>query len=252
MCRFHSSVFFLMLWLTGWLGAVEITAGPTIDVQGTAASVSWSTDIECGTLFKYGLDADHLNHSATGAVGTQHAVNLSGLIDGKTYFYSAGTAKKSIKTGQFGVGKVIVTPAVIPVPPMLPSNPKTTPAPVVRPAPEKKAAAPATAYTPAARQTWGDYASLQDHFNRHGRDFKSTSAEHYAHQAWEFLQRAITEGLPAKVDEDGVIRVYEARSKSFASYNKAGRTKTYFKPQRPDYFRDQPGKIVRLQPPTKR
>ena len=142
MCRLHSSVFFLMLWLTGWLGAVEITAGPTIDVKGTAATVNWSTDVECGTLFKYGLDADHLNHSATGAVGKQHAVSITGLIDGKTYFYSAGTAKKSIKSGQFGVGKVLVTPIVIPVPPPVPAISKTTPAAVIRPAPEKKSGGP--------------------------------------------------------------------------------------------------------------
>jgi pyocin large subunit-like protein len=91
--------------------------------------------------------------------------------------------------------------------------------------------------------------SLRDHFVRHGRDFGSTSPEHYARQAWEFLQRAMDEGLPAKVDEDGVIRVYEARTKSFAAYNRDGTAKTFFKPQRPDYFRDQPGKLIRLKRP---
>lgn len=46
-----------------------------------------------------------------------------------------------------------------------------------------------------------------------------------------------------KVDEDGVIRVYDPKTNRFGSYNKDGTTKTYFKPTRQQaYFDGQPGK----------
>lgn len=241
MPRLFSLTALLTLWLTAWATAVEVTAGPSIDVQGTTATVRWTTDVVCGTVFKYGLDADHLNHKADGPLGLQHTVSLTGLTDGKIYHYSAGTAKKPLKTGQFTVGKTAPPP---PAPAVEKKPSPAKPAPVVKPAPAPKPAAP------PARATWGDMGSLQDHYVRHGRDFAAVSAEDYAAKAWAFLQRAIDEGWSVKVDEDGVIRVYEARTKSFASYNRSGRTKTFFKPQRPDYFRDQPGKVIRLTRPT--
>ena len=241
MKRLPAAILLCVFWLTRWAMGVEITAGPTIQIQGTAATVQWSTDAECGTLFKFGLDADHLNHKAEGKVGLLHTVTLEGLLDGKTYFFSAGTAKKSLKTGQFTVGKPVPVPAAPAAPKATPASADPKPAPSVKPAPSP---------APPTRATWGDPSSLADHFARHGRDFGATSADDYARKAWEFLQRAIDEGLPAKVDGNGVIRVYEPRTKSFASYNKAGRTKTFFKPQRPDYFRDQPGKPIRLTRPA--
>jgi len=255
MKRLTPAILLCFFWFTGWAVGVEITAGPTIQVQGTAATVQWNTDVECGTLFKFGLDADHLNHKAEGKVGLSHSVTLEGLLDGKTYFFSAGTAKRPLQNGQFTVGKPV------PVVPAAPASPKGTPAscdptPPAPPVPRTPAPKPAPSVIPApsqappTRATWGDPSSLADHFARHGRDFGATSADDYARKAWEFLQRAMDEGLPAKVDEDGVIRVYESRTKSFASYNKIGRTKTFFKPQRPDYFRDQPGKPIRLNRPA--
>ena len=256
MKRLPAAILLCVFWLTRWAMGVEITAGPSIQIQGTAATVQWSTDAACGTLFKFGLDADHLNHKAEGKVGLLHTVTLEGLLDGKTYFFSAGTAKKSLKTGQFTVGKPVpvpATPATKGPPASSDSKPAAPPAapapkpPAPKPAPGVK---PAPSPAPPSRATWGDPSSLADHFARHGRDFGATSADDYARKAWEFLQRAIDEGLPAKVDGDGVIRVYEPRTKSFASYNKAGRTKTFFKPGRPDYFRDQPGKPIRLTRPA--
>jgi pyocin large subunit-like protein len=99
---------------------------------------------------------------------------------------------------------------------------------------------------PATRKSWGNPSTLQDHFNRHGKDFDAKDADDYAAQAWLFLQRAKSEGLPAKRDESGVLRVYDPKSKSFASYNRNGTTKTFFKPRRRDYFDDQPGEKVDL------
>jgi hypothetical protein len=89
---------------------------------------------------------------------------------------------------------------------------------------------------------WGNPSTLQDHFNRHGGDFNSSSPEEYAQQARDFFQRAAEEHLPTKVDTDGTIRVYDPATNEFGSYNPDGTTKTYFKPTRgPAYWDDQPG-----------
>lgn len=101
---------------------------------------------------------------------------------------------------------------------------------------------------PSTRKTWGNLSTLQDHFNRHGKDFDAKDPDDYAAQAWLFLQRAKSEGLPAKRDSSGVLRVYDPKSRAFAAYNRNGTTKTYFKPRRRDYFEDQPGESVDLRP----
>jgi pyocin large subunit-like protein len=46
----------------------------------------------------------------------------------------------------------------------------------------------------------------------------------------EFLQRARAEGLPAKVDEYGILRVFDPKTRSFAAHNRNGTPKTFFKP----------------------
>jgi pyocin large subunit-like protein len=87
---------------------------------------------------------------------------------------------------------------------------------------------------------------LDDHFARHGRDFHARSPEDYAAQAAAFLQRAKTDGLPAKRDHDGSLRVYDSSTDTFAAYNPDGTTKTFFKPGSPSYFDRQPGSPVDL------
>ena len=87
--------------------------------------------------------------------------------------------------------------------------------------------------------------SLQDHYDRHGPDFGSRSADEYAAQAWQFLQRAKKEGLPMKLDEaDGTIRVWDPKTRTFAAYTEHGRTRTYFRPNNPSYWTRQPGRPV--------
>jgi pyocin large subunit-like protein len=100
---------------------------------------------------------------------------------------------------------------------------------------------------PTAKQTWGNIASLPDHFARHGSEFGARNPEEYARMASQFLQRAKTEGLPAKVDRDGVLRVFDAGSDTFGAYNSDGTTKTFFKPGSRGYFERQPGQTVNLQ-----
>jgi uncharacterized protein RhaS with RHS repeats len=98
-------------------------------------------------------------------------------------------------------------------------------------------------------ESWGNSASLADHFARHGADFGATSAENYASQASRFLQRSQAEGLPTKIDLNGTIRTYEPASNTFASYNANGTTRTFFSPNpashgyptNMDYWNAQPG-----------
>src|SRR5450432_132145 len=89
---------------------------------------------------------------------------------------------------------------------------------------------------PSVARTWGDLASLPDHFARHGAQFGARNAEDYARLAAQFLQRAKAEGLPAKIDYSGVVRVFDPRSGTFGAYNPDGTTKTFFKPGSPGYF----------------
>jgi pyocin large subunit-like protein len=99
-------------------------------------------------------------------------------------------------------------------------------------------------------ETWGNPSTLDDHFDRHGGDFGATSAHDYARMASAFLQRALREGLPTKVDSRGVIRVYDPRTNTFASYNPDGTTKTFYKPDpaqhgyptNMDYWNNQQGR----------
>jgi pyocin large subunit-like protein len=141
-----------------------------------------------------------------------------------------GTARYALSTNAFTVprppgGEVDVPGA--PGASDLVSAPVATPVEAPRP--------------PPARVTWGHLPTLRDHFERHGPDFGSRDAEDYARQAWEFRQRAIREGWAAKRDEEGVVRIYDARSGGFAAYNRNGTTKTYFKPRSRSYFDRQPG-----------
>jgi RHS repeat-associated protein len=79
-------------------------------------------------------------------------------------------------------------------------------------------------------ESWGNPATLEDHFLRHGADFGATSAENYASQASSFLQRGLSGGAEVKVDSQGVIRVYDPATDTFGSYNADGTTRTFYRP----------------------
>jgi pyocin large subunit-like protein len=102
-------------------------------------------------------------------------------------------------------------------------------------------AAESTASIPAS-ESWANPSTLADHFARHGADFGATSAEDYASQASQFLQRAQQEGLPTKIDSNGIIRVYDPETNTFGSYNPNGTTRTFYKPPAGiNYWSRQPG-----------
>jgi hypothetical protein len=228
------------------LHAVVVSEAPSVAPTENSAVIQWGTDVECGTTVRLGTKPDQLTKKVEGEVGTKHKVQVNELVPGTTYYYSIGTSKKALQTGNF-VTKG--TPATAPQA----NSPAKEPAKSL-PQASKPATPPAAAATakptytpPPTAKTWGDRYSLQDHFDRHGADFKARSPDDYAAQAWLFLQRAMDEGLSAKLDEsDGTIRVWEQKSRTFAAYNRNFTTKTFFKPNSPDYFQRQPGKPVRL------
>jgi pyocin large subunit-like protein len=98
-------------------------------------------------------------------------------------------------------------------------------------------------------RSWGNPASLPDHFARHGRDFGARNAAEYALLAYQFRYRATVEQFQAKIDNNRVLRIYDPRTGSFGAYNPDGTTKTFFKPGRADYFDRQPGRSIDLRNP---
>ena len=189
-----------------WTHALEIIGKPVVSASASAVVLEWRTDVECGTRAQLGTNPAQLNRKAEGAVSAQHRVVLEGLTPGTTYHYSLGSARTRLAEGSFSTptdaasAKPSLTQKIIAA--LTPgSATPASPAPAVKPP-----------QAPAARMTWGNLESLQDHFDRHGRDFQSRDPEHYAAQAWELLQRAKTGELPMKLDDsDGTLRVWIPR-----------------------------------------
>jgi hypothetical protein len=78
---------------------------------------------------------------------------------------------------------------------------------------------------------WGRPDTLQDHFDRHGRDFGVKSSGDYARLAQDFRTSALsTQGTEFRIDTDGTLRIYDRVTNTFASYNADGSTKTFYKP----------------------
>jgi hypothetical protein len=93
----------------------------------------------------------------------------------------------------------------------------------------------------SSEDSWGNPSTLARHFRDHGADFGATTAEDYASQASKFFQRGIQDGLPIKIDEEGVIRIYDPETNTFGAFNPNGTTRTFFKPTSPTYWSRQPG-----------
>lgn len=235
MTPFILRLFCLLAFVAGSLAhAVELIGKPEVIPAASSAVIQWRTDVDCGTRLQYGLSPTTLDRKTEGAVSSNHEVTIQGLTPGTTYYYSIGSARTRLAGGSF------ITPAA------------TTQPSLVRRVldaiiPEKEARLPTTdAKAPPARETWGNIATLQDHFERHGRDFGSKSADDYAAEAWFFLQRARNGSLPMKLDDtDGTVRIFDPRTRAFAAYNGAGRTKTFFKPESPTYWQRQPGRAAK-------
>jgi pyocin large subunit-like protein len=204
--------------------ATQLVGEVRVETLGNAATLHWKTDVPTGTRLKIFPNAV-VREVTDRAPTTEHAITVEGLRPNVSYTATLGTARLWLGSKNFSLDDSSASP---PAP-----SAKPTASSVVRP-------------PPPARTTWGNVASLPDHFARHGRDFGAKSAEDYARMAWEFLQRAKAEGLPAKQDETGVLRVFDPKSGAFAAYNRDGTTKTFFKPGSRDYFARQPGRSIDL------
>jgi hypothetical protein len=232
----------------GW--AVELIEGPRVEVgpQSGQATLRWRTDVAAGGRVQWGTSPGKLTQRQQGPVGTNHAVVLSELKPGTTYHFTVGTARYPLATNAFVIQENaggVATATVLP-PDAPSSGTATSPTAAASGAGGSKASPAAQPQAPPTARTWGSMRTLQDHFERHGQDFGAKDADDYARRAWLFLQRARTEGLPAKRDSEGVLRVYDPATRSFGAYNRNGTTRTYFKPSRRDYFDDQPGRPVNL------
>lgn len=213
------------------LSAATIEAGPawSADPNGNVA-IRWTTDVSTGSRVQYGTAPNKFDQRAEGELGTKHVVTLKGLTPGTTYYYTVGTARQALATNSFTLaGQAPATPATT----TSATKPDKSPA-----------AAPLKA--PPTRQTWGSMPSLQDHFDRHGSDFRAKDPDDYARMAWEFLQRGKRGEVLVKIDDEGVMRLWDPKSRAFGSYNPNGTTKTYFRPNSRDYFERQPGRLVKL------
>lgn len=217
---------------------VEIIGAPQVKAAANSTTITWKTDVDCGTRLQYGLNAAQLNQKAEGAVSSAHQITLQGLAPGTAYHYSVGSARTLLATGTFTTTGD--APAAAPQPSVL-----RRVLDAITPGKKSEPTIHGTT-VPPARQTWGHPDSLQDHFERHGRDFGSRSPDDYAAQAWLFLQRARAGNLPMKLDDtDGTLRVFDPKTRAFAAYNGSGKTKTFFKPDSSDYWQRQPGRVVK-------
>ena len=212
------------------LAAAQLISGPIVgEISGTNAVIRWTTDVPTGSRVQFGTQPGQLNRRGEGELSAQHRVTLANLQPGTRYYFTAGTARLSLATNSFTTAGPDT------------SVPTTTAAGKI----PGHARAEAPRAAPPTRESWGHMASLHDHFNRHGRDFNAKSPDDYARLAWEFLQRAKAEALPMKLDEDGILRVFDPKTGAFAAYNRNDTTKTYFKPGSADYFERQPGRPIK-------
>lgn len=59
--------------------------------------------------------------------------------------------------------------------------------------------------------------------------------------AHEFVVESQCQGLPTKIDSEGVIRVYDPSTSTFGAHNPDGTTRTFFKPTSPTFWDQQQG-----------
>ncbi len=245
--------------------AVSLLAPPEISPSTDGATtLRWRLDSAAGGRVRYGLAPDRLDQAAADDVNTDHALTLRGLQPGARYFYSIGTAKYPLTTGSFIAGSGAPAAKNAPTAPLATPPPRKTtllqkitgiiskpPAPPTAPRTETIPPVSSKAVVqdaPATRRTWGNIGSLPDHFARHGGDFAAQSQDDYAAQAWRFRERAVAQRLPMKLDTDGTVRVFDPKTRAFASFNRDGTTKTYFRPENPSYWQRQPGSAIQTPP----
>ncbi len=226
-----------LLALVAPASALTLTEGPKVLIQEGKATITWTTDVVCGSKVNYGTKPDFLDQRASGFLAQQHSVTIENLQPSLTYHFAIASAREKLGSGSFSLGSGTAT-----------ATSTTTPRAAPTTATSNSSALPAKAASlpkaPPTRDTWGYLGSLQDHYDRHGHDFQAKSPDDYAAQAWHFLQRAKRDTLPMKLDRDGTLRVWDGKTGTFAAYNRDGTAKTFFKPGSPSYWQRQPGRSI--------
>ncbi len=71
--------------------AVQITQQPRVEsTTGNSATIAWSTNVQAGSVVKYGTDPNNLSQTATAPWGGMtHRVYLKNLQPNTTYYYQA-------------------------------------------------------------------------------------------------------------------------------------------------------------------
>lgn len=237
---------FLLVGLCPLAQGVELVGQPEVTFSGAEATLSWKTDVACGTRVHYGLAADKLDQKVEGAVTAEHEVTLKDLQKGTTYHYTLGSARQRLHEGSFHVAATVPPAAAAPAGKGVLDRMKSIFTPAPQAAPKSPTPEPnARPRAPPTQETWGRMDTLRDHYERHGPDFQSRSPDDYAAQAWHFLQRGRAGELPMKWDDsDSTLRVYDPKTRAFAAYNRDGTTKTFFRPGNPAYWQRQPGRPI--------
>lgn len=214
--------------------AIEMIGEPVVEAAATEVTIHWKTVGISGGKVRFGVDEAKLEQSVEDGIATEPRLRLTGLKPRTRYFFSVGTARKPIGKGSFITGGDSSGHALA----------------VKSDAPKSGPVAPVEA--PPTRRTWGNISSLQDHYDRHGADFYAKSPDDYAEKAWRFREQAVEQKFPMKLDADGTVRIFNPKTLAFASFNKDGTTKTYFRPNSPSYWQRQPGTPIAIPPWQKR
>lgn len=222
--------------------AISLVGEPAVELEDTAAVVKWKTDAPSGGRIKWGESEAALDQSIKDGVGAEHRIKLPGLKPGTRYYYSVGTARDPIGKGSFTTKGAAAAEPQSPAPRRGGGGKGGGGFAPPRPAPT-----PVAQTAPPTRVTWGSMASLQDHYDRHGADFRATSPDDYAAKAWVFREQAVAQKLPMKLD-GGTVRIMNLRTLAFAAYNRDGTTKTYFRPRDASYWDRQPGEPISTPP----
>ena len=90
------------------------------------------------------------------------------------------------------------------------------------------------------KYSWGNKYTLSDHYRRHGAGVGASDELDYAKMANDFFNNRSK--YQVKVDEEGIIIIYDDSKNLFGAYNPDGTSRTFFSPSNGNaYFARQPG-----------
>lgn len=103
-----------------------------------------------------------------------------------------------------------------------------------------------TKYENISKETnWASAQTLKKHFEKHGSDFNSVDARNYANKAnYFYLNSSKNKSIRKKLDDKGIVRIWDPSTNEFGSFTKDGKTKTYFKPNSQSYWARQEGREI--------